>query len=236
MTIPDGRNEAIYSRLGNENYRRFAWEFLRRNLRFQGDCMAVEAGREKSEDIAMKWGLKRFKDYRESHSKPRNVVFDASRVRFYSRDFKETRRIKLRLAPGEVAVVFDLNDLKKYRQAFDAKLIYAALGLKRRLKLLLEEGGKPKRIKLLSNNLSRYLRVFDLRKSGMKPSEIRDLVHADTKHVKGHRYYKDDHYSVENDLRAAKKHIRNYLELAVRHYADKDLPAFSTRETPKKAR
>lgn len=59
---PSGENLEDYDGHDRWSYRRWAWEFLRRNDQFIGACRALEDGDEpRRDEIAKQVGLKKFK-------------------------------------------------------------------------------------------------------------------------------------------------------------------------------
>lgn len=239
MTIPNGMDDRDYAHLRKSkgkfaSSREFAWEFLRRNKEFQNDCIEVTGGRANPGEIAEKWNLRWFKDFRQGFRESPKATFNISRVLFFGSMGPQARPIRVTLLPGQVAMVVDLTHIGKYKQVLDAKMNYAALGLKRRaLEYQKAIAGPDAGFKIVAGNLIRYLRAFDLQGSGMKGKDIRQILHDRKSNTVDQRTADS---AVWRDLRAAKKYIEGeFLALAVRHYANKKRSTFNTRPRKNKA-
>jgi hypothetical protein len=163
-SVPDGLSREPYLNVLRWSKGQWAWQFLRRNKKFQDDCNLAEADPAQARAIARKWGLVTFKHAREPYEgrsgKPR---FAATRLR-------------ARMAIDNAG--HDVNVLRLYR---------GELGLAMRLDLLTSElairyfvGRLEKAIRrhvppdaLLgrnrsyqTQNLAEVLRVFDARRAG----------------------------------------------------------------------
>jgi len=61
---PDGTDVGRYRNLNKWSYRKWAWEFLRRNTSFIAECKRVRNGTEADRQaVADQYGLKKFKMY-----------------------------------------------------------------------------------------------------------------------------------------------------------------------------
>lgn len=113
---PTGVSLSDYPNWKAWSHRRWAWEFLRRNQKFQTDCKDAEAaGRAEMDRTAYEFGLKRFKDFRESYSSGVRVsLLDSVRSLPHREEFARCLRDSVPIAletwlrPGEVAIKFRL--------------------------------------------------------------------------------------------------------------------------------
>jgi hypothetical protein len=106
--------------------RRWAWEFLRRNPRFQEACKAARTGDQaRKQQVARDFGLTKFKDYLEGYTgvsgKPR---FASSVPNYWTNvgaSAKESVVKRIRLNAGQVAVRFDLAAAQPHKAALAAQ-------------------------------------------------------------------------------------------------------------------
>lgn len=113
---PDGTNPDDYKWHKRWSFRLWAWQFLRRNTAYQAACDNLKNVRgdiegEKSR-IAAKFGLKRYKYYREGYSQNKRPIFVVGSFAIRSNlpaGNDESRIIRMSIAPGAVAVRFDLQ-------------------------------------------------------------------------------------------------------------------------------
>jgi len=185
---PDGTMLDRYARYKLWSYRRWAWEFLRRNEEFQADCKALanfdgDIEEEKSR-IAAKFGLKQFKHYNEHITKDTPLRFSATTFLFLSnltagKEEKATRHILIR--PGEVAVRFDLSAMLDNTWGLGSQIRQVEVSLRKiiaSIKLPQIEKQNSQKIveRVQREKLLEYLRMLDHRQSGATQLECWALV------------------------------------------------------------
>jgi hypothetical protein len=111
---PDGTEVDRYKNLEKWSYRKWAWEFLRRNSNFIAECKRVERGTDKEKyAVADRFGLKRFKMYSEQYKGtsgyPRFAMGSISSWTNLDCDNAVDRRVNVNLGYGQVLVRFNLS-------------------------------------------------------------------------------------------------------------------------------
>lgn len=174
---PSGRCADHYASLVIEGRLRLAWEFLIRNEQFQLDCQAVHMGSLDPTAVATQWGMYKFKPWYEPFALNRKPRFATSKVRtFYAKPSGSLTHI--RMSPGEVAFVVDVDRMVKARDSRDAQL--ATLGrildsaIARRAKRRGVEPAPTSRAR--ETNLDACLQVMDLLHHAVAPSDIKREV------------------------------------------------------------
>lgn len=167
---PDGSNQERYKNCEKWSYRRWAWEFLRRNKRFIEACERVKDGSEEQKaTVAKEFGLKRFKSCNEAYGgRSGRPAFDDGGIISWSNlgQHKEmSRRIKIRRDFGQVVIRFNLLPAIDNDSALDTQLDKAKQRLDERLNALRAKLHKPapKQPKPQSDLFGRYIRLLDLR-------------------------------------------------------------------------
>lgn len=170
---PNGLDLNRYEGLESWSYRRWAWEFLRRNPDFIKACKSIEleGTDEEKQEIALKFGLKKFKSYREGYeSNLGTPIFSSGSISSISNLENSngsviTKRVKI--SSGEILIRFDLNLAVEDKQAFEKQLRLAKLHLQKKL-LTFSENHSKKIIehKHPVNTFGIYLRLLDLRAAG----------------------------------------------------------------------
>lgn len=209
----------------------WAWEFLRRNHAYQADCDSLknfvgDVAGEKSR-IADKYGLKRFKLYRESFSqndRPRFVRATFSVRTNLLAEGEESRTIRLPIAPGDAVVRFSLQAMLDGSFSLNAQVREAKERLGKILKKLSDDYQPPphrvvERVRL--NKLIEYLKMLDHRSAGATQLDCDLLVNQ----AKKERLESPTEESTKEGERPnAKKKLseaeylttHGYLDLAVR--------------------
>ncbi len=227
---PSGRCADHYASLVIEGRQRLAWEFLIRNEEFQIDCQAAYVGYLDPPAVAAKWGMYKFKPWYEPFALNREPRFVTSKVRtFYAKPSGSLTRI--RMSPGEVAFVVDVDRMVKARDSRDAQLAtlvrHLDATIARRAKRRNVEPAPPSRVN--ESNLDACLQVMDLRHHRIASAEIkrevkylRDAVpHASADNKDGERGAKQTN-SVNGRFRDVKNRGKaltdrhGYLKLADR--------------------
>lgn len=158
----DGENMAVYK--GHEKWsrRRWAWEFLRRNEKFQEDCDRANLDDPEAIDaIAKEFGLRKFKNYRESFSIGDKPTFSVS-VRMYQSQENVDRR--LRLESSEVLLRFNLSYATKNNKFLKGQLTQTRGLLKKAIQVVIDRQEERPLNKKLVVNPAEYLkrlRVLD---------------------------------------------------------------------------
>lgn len=110
---PAGLEGSSYKTYRNWSYKKWAWEFLRRNHYFQVDCLKVENGtHDEKQKVANDYGLKVFKKYTDAFKgkksgAPKFFVGIPSVYKNTTADEIEIKRI--RLSKTQIAIRFDLQ-------------------------------------------------------------------------------------------------------------------------------
>ena len=220
---PNGLSIASYKGYEKWSYRRWAWEFLRRNEDFIAACDALdqqEPNRKETtqKKLAEKFHLQSFKDYRTSYKSdgnpaPKFSVRTIRKIVELTNPEPDGKAVKIR--SGQVWLRFDLNHEFVVLGSLDCQLRVA----KRSLNLALKEYAeitkkklpakkKPERTKLI--DLLRRLDACagsDVKWKGLAelyPQEFRDKASDERSKIAG------------SLIRAARLHAKQtYLTLAV---------------------
>jgi hypothetical protein len=174
--------------------RRFAWEFLCRNAAFIHACDALtkEATKEELASIALEFGLKRFKHYKEAYGSGKKPRFRNSETSVFT-DIKkggsEHRYPRVSIRPGEVLVRFDLNYCLESPQSFAAQLRSTERRLSYYLRLLTDRAPKTRavnrRLKRGQTPLIDLLQTLDAKAAGATNAEIaREVFPALTRGIR----------------------------------------------------
>lgn len=121
---PTGEDRTEYKGHPTWSYKRWSWEFLRRNAGFIAACKAAGRDPGLQSHVAQEYQLQRFKSCKEAWSngdgRPR---FASSTVTFHtSANNDDARQLRLRLNSGEVLFRVRLSTTIQDRQAVDAQL------------------------------------------------------------------------------------------------------------------
>jgi hypothetical protein len=165
---PTGLNEAAYEGYERWMLHRWAWEFLCRNDDFIDACQELGTTKNKGlsteEEIARRFHLKKFKDYREDYNfqKPQ---FDFVRVLRCTADEQEISQ-NVHLHQGEVLIRFNVAVALKSSNALKAQLSAAEKVLESHARMLAQQGATTlpltkARIGTVEERI-RWLRMLDL--------------------------------------------------------------------------
>jgi hypothetical protein len=101
---PTGLTRDEYRGHEKWSYRRWAWEFLRRNQEFIRACRESRGDPERQAQVATEFGLKRFKPYTEGFTTNKRPMFSAASVDSWSaldaEEVRVVRTMRLRLTPS----------------------------------------------------------------------------------------------------------------------------------------
>lgn len=215
---PDGTDISKYPNMQNWTYRRWAWEFLRRNVKFINACDVVRSkGDKEKQKVAEDYGLRQYKDYKESYyggmGMPKFSIGSITSWSAINEKQKKKRLSNIKLSFGQVLIRFDLNHAFQDKKALDKQLRLA----RQRLEAVIEEVSKIKGIAAKPQsskwrNLRDYIRVLDCRASKRTYPEIGRLIFAREKHLD------DDHllWRVKDHLKYAREISREkYLSFSL---------------------
>ena len=188
IPVADGTSEAQYA--GHEAWsnRKWAWEFLRRNVQFREACDALgeSSGKHEQELICERFGITWFRDYRD-RVKGRFPSFVPGSISSWSKiDGPKYTLVGLptQLKPGEVLIRFNLLPALSNARALTAQLERAKSRLESRLKYLADASGKPLVVeKPKRDNFLVAIRMSDAKDAGMSRAAIARMLFPDV--VKG---------------------------------------------------
>lgn len=146
---PDGLSLDRYKGHENWSYRRWAWEFLRRDEEFIRACAAVDRKDRSEEDVAREFHLVKFKHCNMSFDSKKSPVpsYTTQTVKKWvilKNDEPKTAHIGVNpgLQPGQVLLRFDLNQEFIVGGSLEAQLRVAKSSLKSALATYSEAIGK----------------------------------------------------------------------------------------------
>lgn len=161
---PDWRDESSYPNYMTWTYCHWAWEFLRRNERFQNECYAVESGSLGQQlAVAKRFGLQEFKHFREHFHGGKVPEWLSVLPEVLVRAVDNVKTLRERSIPqGQVVMTFDLDEMLRNRPTLDAQAYNAGYYLNSCLKEYSElKGQKPRSPRPQKAKLFTYLRVLD---------------------------------------------------------------------------
>ncbi len=100
---PDGTDPERYKGRERWSYKRWAWEFLRRNEKFKTECEQADssASIEEKARIASEFGLRSYKSYKEPYKGksgwPRFTIGLVTIISHLNRDQNQDRKVRLQL-------------------------------------------------------------------------------------------------------------------------------------------
>lgn len=180
---PNGVDQERYKNCDKWSYRRWAWEFLRRNPKFIAACNQVRVkGDAEKQQVADEYGLVKFKDYREAYS---SSGLDAPRFTLgkltiksnlgSGQDSKTVKQIKV--GEGQVGVLIDLNHALQDANALKKQLRLVGKVLQDRLTTLENTAGKKaKPAKFKPSLFLEYIRILDCLAAGHSQPKIAQLL------------------------------------------------------------
>lgn len=206
---PNWRDESSYpSEPAKWSYRRWAWEFLRRNPRYWEECNKIntepdwlasfEAGEtvregqgtrmmdlRRNEEVARRFGRCELKSCLEAYRDEE----DHERL-WLSETVEQIRRwrpsgdeIRMELECGQVAIIFDLNRcIESGRSAMTPLLGHAKEILDRELvayEKTLPQEQRSKVNRIRRDKLLLWLRLYDAEHSGAERGEMAEILYAD---------------------------------------------------------
>lgn len=215
---PDGSNLERYKSCRKWTYRRWAWEFLRRNENFIKACNRVRAkGDDEKQQVADEFGLTKFKDYKEAYSSGVGIPrFTLGKITIKSnlgagQDRKSVKQVKV--AEGQVGVVFDLNHVLEDKNVLRKQLRVATKTLQENLKAF--EGitgrkAKPARPKAIF--FLNYIRILDCLAAGKDRHQVAITLFPKRANEKEKTLVE----AIKHKIASAKEHAdREYKFLAV---------------------
>jgi hypothetical protein len=231
---PDGTDIRRYKSINKWTYRRWAWEFLRRNEEFIRKCDSLNADSDEEEKqrVADQFGLRRFKDYREPYAKKSGMPkFEIGTIKSHhnldlSRNEAISKRIKIQ--PGEVLIRFDLNQAADDIQALKKQLRLANQSL---IKHLSTYTNQPRKREFThAHDFKRfgiYLRLLDLKNSNVSHLNCAKAIFTNFENTPKENLPEDHIFNsgITKRYSAAKKYANsNYRYLACWHaYETPDL-------------
>lgn len=179
--FPDGTNPGKYKNWRNWSYRRWAWEFLRRNPSYITACKKSKRGSAQEQaQVAERFGLKVFKDYRELYRGDSGIPkFQLGSVWLKPNlDLHEGHPTKkMQISYGQVGIKFTLSDALIDKAVLEKQLRIARLELLRRLdefKAATNPSARP--IGFRPSLFLEYIRILDCRRAGLKRHEIARML------------------------------------------------------------
>lgn len=186
---PNWKEKKDYPEAESASGNQWAWEFLRRNRQFQIRCEAVETSKvreKKAQKLANEFGLKEFKDFRESFSEGSKPEFRFDDAKSYiNRNTKKKQVLKgpLTLLPGRFLVVFDIGAELEYEHALEYQMARVFTRMAAEFESMAAAAGKKSKVRRLrGEHYATYLRVLDARECGVKYADIAAHLHQ---HKKG---------------------------------------------------
>lgn len=170
---PDGTDVERYAGCEKWSYRRWAWEFLRRNEHFRAACKAADVSDQANVKarIAAEYGLKCYKSYKEGYvSESGRPIFAAGSITSWSYldcENDESKRLRVSLNGGQVLIRFDVASALSDIQILEKQIRLADSRLRKRLKSIevqLNKEAMVRRNKV--STFGHYLRLLDLRAAG----------------------------------------------------------------------
>lgn len=157
---------------------RWAWEFLIRNKDFIKSCEAVKDGDEAGKKaVAAEFGLTRFKPYDEAYDVNLRPAFKANRVRSKPNlDGRSTAR-RVKVFPGELAVIFNMTAAAALPKSMASQLRAATKLIERHRAALSAASEKDTREN--TKNFVEILVFCDARSEGLNSSEIHRLINPE---------------------------------------------------------
>jgi hypothetical protein len=123
---PLGLDGASYKNYRNWSYKKWAWEFLRRNHKYQVDCLKVENGtQDEKQQVANDYGLTEFKKYTHAFkgkkSRAPNFFIGVPSISKNKTD-KEISKKRIEITKNQIVVRFDLQYFDMYKWSINTQL------------------------------------------------------------------------------------------------------------------
>ena len=121
--FPDGKSISQYGRYKTWTYKRWAWEFLCRNIKFREACDRAAESESLKSKVAKDFGLVKFKNYKDVQTKS-NVfpIFKDSAIQTFPNLGKEKLKKLVSIYSGQVFIRFKLKTNVDSIAAIDAQL------------------------------------------------------------------------------------------------------------------
>ena len=216
---PDGIDTSRYQGLVNWSYKKWAWEFLRRNSDFISECKRVRNSTcEEKNEVALKFGLRKFKDFNEGYSSGSGQPqFSIGSIKSWSNidsDKGASTSLNIKLSPGQMLIKFNLNDILEDKKAYAKQLRLAENLIKNKLSVYAESLNKKEiEHKPQPSKYGLYIRILDYLAHKKTYVECAQLIHSER--LKD--LAKEDlHELVSNHIKAARKLAKTgYLYLSL---------------------
>jgi len=219
--FPDGKSLSQYGKYKTWTYRRWAWEFLCRNIKFKEACDSVaEASDELQSKVAIEYGLVKFKHYANVQTKS-NVfpTFNDGAIQTIPNPSNEKLEKLVRIFPGQVFIRFKLKTEVDAIAAIEAQLERA----RHRLYKLHAEYNQVDGVHAAKSNqkivtdplsLVQYLRILDLKANGI------DSTNQIASFLYGAKPGTKQYENLENLTRtlSRSKKIEDADEYPIKHY------------------
>lgn len=185
---PDGSRIEHYRKHEAWSKRRWAWEFLKRNVSFRAACERIvdmpegPARGEAEQEACEKFGLFSYRHYNADYAKP-YPNFALGRVRSWTQidhagyDVSDVPTV---LKNGQVLMLFDLNHALVNTRALSGQIAHARRKLERRLAILSSSSSTvPASPKPKTDHFVVCLRMLDAKASGMTAAAIARMLFPD---------------------------------------------------------
>jgi hypothetical protein len=222
---PDGYKKEHYRNLEKWSYQKWAWEFLRRNDDFIKECEKIKEGTadgndmdEEKLEVALKFGLKKFKDYKEGYNgesgQPGYSIRSISKWVNINNDKSVTRTVSIKIRSGQMLIRFDLNNMLEDRRAYTKQIELAETSIKMNLKKYGELINKKAGIHNHQPSVfGLYIRLLDHRAQGRTYYECAKLLYPEKEKTYGKSEMEQ---LVSNSIKAANNLAKKgYLYLAL---------------------
>lgn len=238
---PEGADIDRYKNIENWSYRKWTWEFLRRNEEFIAACKKVKFRTDEEKLIvARQFGLKQFKNFSESYKGASgSPKFSIGTITSWSKIKSEDIAIRLEkitLGSGEILIRYDLASAMQDTRALQNQLRSAEKLLNKRLKeYAAQRETEPDSHKPKAEPFGIYLRLLDLLATGKTQAECAYEIYPDD----APQLTPDEASSLVNkQIQKAKKYAREeykYLSLKKgKPTPVNGIPLYRKRKRPKK--
>lgn len=182
---PDGTDSAPFKNVYKWSYRKWAWEFLRRNPAFIRACKQAASGTDDARAaVAEQFGLKQFKHYTEPYrgqsGQPKFVSGSIACWAHLNPQPTTPRLLKNKLCAGQVLIRFDLAAAMVDPRALERQLALARRTLDKRFNdyaALLGHKPSEHRHKVLTFGI--YLRLLDALANGKSNVECARILYPE---------------------------------------------------------
>ncbi|MQR00230.1 transcriptional regulator domain-containing protein [Glaciimonas soli] len=170
LAIPlNGLDIKAYRGYKKWSNRRWAWEFLRRNISFQKICheiLKIESDEKKTNAMkvaARKYGLKIFKhcgDHYGTQKEGNRPIFNGISY-WYKVDDGEIRKQRISFHKGQVVIRFDVSPALIDKKALNLQLLRAKELLQNRISEMNGITPQRKQINIIPDEYLKFLRMLD---------------------------------------------------------------------------